>query len=86
LQHEKRRIYEFKYRRINETVAVDLIEATTGKQSVRGAYYLIVFVGKTSKFTKVYHLKTKDQAIRAFQSFLRDVGIPEKVLWDGAGE
>ncbi|MGH7955191.1 MAG: hypothetical protein ACREOZ_04445, partial [Gloeomargaritales cyanobacterium] len=86
LQHEKRRLYEFKYRRVNETISMDLVVSAKGQPSVRGARYLAVYTGTTSKDTKIYPLKKKEHAIRSLQAFLRDVGIPNKICFDGAKE
>ncbi|MGH2416470.1 MAG: hypothetical protein ACRDEA_22810, partial [Microcystaceae cyanobacterium] len=85
-QHEKRRLYEFKHKRIADEVFVDIMQTKSGEKSIRGYKYAAVFVCKRSHFTKVYPLKTRDHSIDALRNFLTDVGSPTKLCYDRAGE
>ncbi|CAN0197419.1 unnamed protein product, partial [Pylaiella littoralis] len=66
-------------------VFVDL----TGKQPVKsigGKQYSIIFRDDKTRMSWEYFLRTKDEAVEAFEQFLTDVGTPKIIRTDDARE
>ena len=83
-QHEKRRLYAFKFRRINDILCIDNFESKI--RSVRGFKYVIIMVLRKSRFTKAYPTKHKSDILDRLRRFMTDIGIPEKICADCAKE
>ena len=85
-QHAKRRFFSLQHRRISDEVFTDTIIIKRGKLSIRGFKYAQLYVCSRSRMTKVYLMKSKDQALNSLLQFFTDVGIPDKIVYDGARE
>jgi len=84
IQHEKRRLFAFKYCRVYDTAYMDIGEPTVCP--MHKYKYFLVIVFKKGKFIKVYPLKDPSSSFQAFLEFLKDVGILDKIMYDKAGE
>ena len=86
LKHEKRRLYQFKHRRLDETVFTDTLIVAGDKLSVRGFRYFQVYRTSRSKFVKAYPMKKKSDAIHTLKKFFTEIGLPSKLMHDLSGE
>jgi hypothetical protein len=71
-----------KYRRLNSTFYTDMMFSKF--KSLNGHSCAQVFC--SDDIIQVYPLSTKAHAYRALQSFVDEIGIPNKLVLDGAGE
>jgi len=83
-QHEKRRLFATKMRRIQDILGMDTFSANC--KSVRGFRYVLILAFKRGRLVKAYPMKAKTDTLECFRQFLTDIGIPEKLMSDGAGE
>ena len=51
-----------------------------------GHRYAIVFVDNFSRYLKIYFMKTRDEATEKMERFPADIGVPQTLVSDGAGE
>ena len=68
--------------RLAETYCTDTMYAS--KKSIEGYTCAQLFVGKSSKYTKVYGMHQEAQGIDALQDFIRDVGAPYNIHSDNS--
>ena len=54
------------------------------KKSIEGYTCAQLFVGKSSKYTAVYGMRSEDQGTEALQDFIRDVGAPYNIHSDNS--
>ena len=85
-QHAKRRFFSLQHCRIRDEVFTNTIIIKRGKLSIHGFKYAQLYVCSKSRMTKVYSMKSKDQALNSLLQFFTDVGIPDKIVYDGARE
>ena len=85
-QHAKRRFFSLQHCRIRDEVFTDTIIIKRGKLSICGFKYAQLYVCSRSRMTKVYSIKSKYQALNSLLQFFTDVGIPNKIVYDGARE
>ena len=83
-QHEKRHLFATRMRRIDDLLGMDSFSANC--RSVRGFNYVLILAFKRGRLVKAYPMKSKNDVLDCFRQFLTDVGIPEKLISDGAGE
>ena len=83
-QHEKRRLFATRMRRIQDILCMDTFSANC--KSVRGFNHVLILVFKRGRLVKAYPMKAKSDTLECFRRLLTDIGIPEKVFSDGAGE
>ena len=86
LKYKKRRLYQFKHRRLDETVFTDTLVVSGDKLSVIGFSYFQVYRTSRSKFVKAYPTKKKSDAIHTLKKFFTEIGTPSKLMHDLAGE
>ena len=55
-------------------------------RSIRGYNHVLILVFKRGWLVKAYPTKAKSDTLAFFRQFLTDIGIPEMVFSDGAGE
>ena len=51
-----------------------------------GHRFAIGFVDSFSRYLKIYLMKTRDEATEKLESFIADIGVPQTLVLDGAGE
>ena len=51
-----------------------------------GHRYAIGFVDSFSRYLKIYFMKTRDEATKKLDRFIADIGVPQTLVLDGAGE
>ena len=82
-QHEKRRLFATKMRRIDDILGMDSFSASC--RSIRGYNHVLILAFKRGRLVKAYPMKSKNDVLDCFRQFLTDIGIPEKLMYDGAG-
>ena len=76
-RHIKAQFPQLKYKRLTETYCTDTLFASV--KSLEGYTCAQLFVGKESKYTKVYGMRTESQGCDTLQDFIRDVGSPYNI-------
>ncbi len=76
-----------KYPVLNEGIEADIwFPKTIYGTSVRGYTMCLTFFFRTSKFTRVYFQRRKDETTSSFKTFFLEEGVPKFIKIDGAGE
>ena len=83
-QHEKRRLFATKMRRIEDILGMDSFSASC--RSIRGYNHVLILAFKRGRLVKAYPMKSKNDVLECVCQFLTDIGIPEKILLHRAGE
>ena len=84
--HMKRRFPQFKHKRFSDVVNTDTMVCKKDTPSVRGYRYAQVFVAQRSRLVKVYLMKNRSESVNTLRQFFTDVGFPDHLCYDQAGE
>jgi hypothetical protein len=84
--HMKHWFPQFKHKHFSDIVNTDTLVCKRDTPSVRGYRYVQVFIAKRSRLIKVYLMKTRRESIDALSKFFTDVGFPDLLVYDQAGE
>eukprot|EP00957_Ditylum_brightwellii_P013869 1045488-Ditylum_brightwellii.AAC.1 len=81
-QYHKSRILQLSVPRLAETFATDMLFSS--KPGIGGVTCAQLFVGTSSKLTKVFGTKTENEGPDAFGDFIQDNGAPYALRSDNA--
>ena len=86
--HVTRRLLQFRSRRLDETCYTDPLIIPMENICKQSLYYkfIQIFYLIISKYIFLYPMRSKSEFFQALQCFVRDVGIPFKLISDNAPE